>query len=221
MKFQILGLFAASLALFGTGCETPWYSMEPVADSLIPPTNPFPQQSDVKSRADTVGKPADVHFFGDHAVYMGDKDGYRYVHVRDIFEFWGFLGECDYLIPENDWPMKHPMPLTTDATLWQDVTWLNGDGPKDIPQDAFLHITPAFPLGAPATQPALMPTPTDNFSTRPAPETSSTEPTAPTSAPTSSPATQVVPSATAPTEPTTEPQSAKVLPPTTQPASQP
>ena len=110
--------------------------------------------------AQKIGQPGDIQFFGDRAVYMGDQDGYRYVHVRDLFDFWGFMGECDYKVAESEWPMKHPMPLTCDATRWQNVEWMNGDAPAGVPQSAFLRMTPAFPLGAPKTQPTTMPTTT-------------------------------------------------------------
>ena len=100
--------------------------------------------------ADTVDKPAEVKFFGDQAVYMGDRDDYRYVHVRDMFDYWGFLGEPVMRIAKSDWPMEHPMPLTMDASRWVDVSWMNGDAPPGVMRNAFLHITPAFPLGAPA-----------------------------------------------------------------------
>ncbi|HZK82599.1 MAG TPA: hypothetical protein VFC46_16060 [Humisphaera sp.] len=106
--------------------------------------------------ADKVGKPADVHFFGDRAVYMGDQDGYRYVHVRDLFDEWTWLGECTYKIPESDWPMEHPMKLTCNAAKWKDVEWLNGDAPPRIRQNVDLYVTPSFPVGAPKTQPTTM-----------------------------------------------------------------
>ncbi|HWE02385.1 MAG TPA: hypothetical protein VG326_08225 [Tepidisphaeraceae bacterium] len=107
--------------------------------------------------AQKVDKPADVQFFGDRAVYMGDKDGYRYVHVRDLFDKWTWLGECTYKIPDSEWPMQHPMPLTNDAEQWKDVEWLNGDAPPDVAQVSDLYITPAFPEGAPKTQPVTLP----------------------------------------------------------------
>jgi hypothetical protein len=103
-----------------------------------------------------VGQPSDVPFFGDKAVYMGDKDGYRYVHVRDLFDDWTWLGECTYMVPASDWPMANPMPLTCNASKWRDVEWLNGDGPPKVAQNAFLTIAPTFPVGAPATQPSTM-----------------------------------------------------------------
>jgi len=114
-----------------------------------------------------VGRPCDVQFFGDHAMYMGDADGYRYVHVHDLFSCLTFLGEREYKIPESQWPMQHPMPLTDNANFWQDVQWMNGDAPPGIPQSVFLTMTPTFPLGAPKTQPSEVP-PTRNFETRPA-----------------------------------------------------
>src|ERR1700689_4660450 len=107
--------------------------------------------------AQKVGQPSDIHFFGDEAVYMGDQDGYRHVHVRELFGGWNFLGECDYKVPASEWPMEHPMPLTEDASKWQNVSWMNGDAPAGVAQNVFLEITPPFPLGAPKTQPATKP----------------------------------------------------------------
>lgn len=103
--------------------------------------------------AQTIGQPHDFPVFGNHAVYMGDEGGYRYVHVRDINGFWNFVGECDFKVPASQWPMEHPMPLTDDAAQWRNVEWMNGDAPQGIGQNAFLSITPASPLGVPAMQP--------------------------------------------------------------------
>ena len=149
-----------SVFAFTAGCESPWYQAEPVADALIPPSNPYAMESSRKDLADTVGKPIDIHFFGDQAVYMGDHGGYRYVHLRDMSDFWGFPGECDFRVAQEQWPMEHPMPLTADATKWVDVTWMDSDAPEGVAQNPALHITPTFPLGAPKTQPAMIPTKT-------------------------------------------------------------
>jgi hypothetical protein len=110
-----------------------------------------------KQLAQKVGQPADVPFFGDQAMYMGDSDGYRYVHLRDLFDDHNMIGERDYRVPASQWPMKHPMPLTEDASKWQNVTWMNGDGLPGVEQHPFLHITTTYPLGAPQTQPATAP----------------------------------------------------------------
>ncbi|HET6246463.1 MAG TPA: hypothetical protein VFE47_02100 [Tepidisphaeraceae bacterium] len=206
LKLRPLALTSTMFFLLAAGCESPWPTVEPVADALIPPTNPWACEMSRKDLADTVGKPADINFFGDQAEYMGDHDGNRYVHVRDMSDFWGFLGECVYTVPAKDWPMAHPMPLTVDATQWQDVTWMGGDGPQGVGQNGFLHITPSFPLGAPKTRPSSYPTPTQS----PAGET----PGISTSAP-GSPATATVPS-TDSTAPSAQVQIGPTQPSTTQ-----
>lgn len=120
--------------------------------------------------ADKVGKPDDVQFFANRALYLGDKDGYRYVHVRDLFSCGTFLGEGTYKVPQSQWPMSHPMPLTSNAQLWQDVQWMGGEAPQDVPQSGFLALTPSFPEGAPA-----MPTPPGTQMSMPGTGPSSTQ----------------------------------------------
>ena len=156
--FQPRVLISLGLLLGAAGCESYWTYTEPVADTVIPPRNPFSLDTSRQALADRVGQPHDVTFFGDQAVYMGDKDGYRYVHVRNLFGIAQYFGECDYKVPESQWPMQNPMPLTEDASKWQNVSWLNGDAPAGVAQNAFLQITPSFPLGTPQTKPSTAPT---------------------------------------------------------------
>lgn len=112
------------------------------------------QDASRQAIVEKVGQPTDVKFFGDQVLYMGDYEGYRYVHVRDMFDTYKNYGECTYRIPQSQWPMTHPMPLTEDPAYWQQVTWMNGDAPPGVSQNIFMNLTPTFPLGAPpASQP--------------------------------------------------------------------
>lgn len=170
-SLRVVLLCVTGLALFSAGC-----AQEISSDQL----------------ASKIGRPHDVNFFGDQAVYMGDRDGYRYVHLRDMFDFWGFLGECDYKVRESQWPMKNPMRLTGNASKWRDVTWLDGNAPEGVPQNVFLTISPSYPEGTPKTQPASMPS-TTAYGEMPGSEpiavpTPPAAATAPASAPTTQPA---------------------------------
>jgi hypothetical protein len=142
--------------------------------------------------------------------------------------FWGFLGECDYAIPESQWPMEHPMPFTEDATKWRDVTWLDGgDAPVSVAQNPFLFTTPSFPVGAPATKPAMVPSSID-FTTQPSPSgntpasTLPDAPVVPATQPSTTTSATTESSAPTPAAPTTQPagtEGATTAPGTVQPAT--
>ena len=148
-----------------------------ISSSLLAFTGGCTQEISRQQLVDKIGDPHDVAFFGDRAIYKGDKDGYRYVHVRNMFDFWGFLGECDYKIRESEWPMEHPMQLTSKATHWQDVTWMDTDAPAGVRQNELLYLSPSFPIGAPSTQAS------NSDQTTPRPASSPAERNGPTSVP--------------------------------------
>lgn len=146
---------------------------------------------------------AGIHPFSAQFLYVGDDDGYHYVHRRNIYSFGSSLpvwavGDCDYKIPASDWEIAHSFPRTDNPRWWRNVTWMNGDT-RGIPQNPFMYATPHFPEGAPATRPTSFPAPAGQGmpDTLPAPETlPATEPTptpdsqpaAPTTQPASAPA---------------------------------
>lgn len=133
------------------GCTEPFTQPDVVESTVFPLTNP-PAQASPGEVADKVDHPADSHFFADRALYMGDKDGYRYVHVRDMFGCLTFLGEQTYAIKADQWPVEHPMAFTEDATRWQDVRWMASSGLPGVQPTVLLSATPTFPLGAPPDQ---------------------------------------------------------------------
>ena len=152
-----------------------------------------------------VGQPQQDPFFGNQVLYMGDRDGYRYVHVRSLHSY---LGDRDYKVPAENWNMQHPMRYSTNPLNWRDVTWMNGDA-IDFQQNAFLNASPSFPEGAPATQPFASPAAQQRFEAPAMPDQPAGGP-ATQPMPAAQPAVQDLATPTLPTPPTitTSPQSA-------------
>src|ERR1700733_5946279 len=63
---------------------------------------------------------SEAQVFPDHAVWMGDADGYHYIHVRNIY---CMLGDKDYKVPVASWDLPDPFPWTDDASQWRNVQW--------------------------------------------------------------------------------------------------
>ncbi len=158
-RSRILCLWAASAALaLSAGCSINALTQpETVESQVIPLTHGGAKEISPQDLVQKMGNPNDVQFFGDRLVYMGDKNGYRYVHLRDMYRSDTFLGEHDYKVREADWPMEHPMRLMRDAHKWQDVSWMNGDTLPGALEDWNLYASPSYPMGTPATQPTSYP----------------------------------------------------------------
>jgi len=156
-RTSLAAVLASAALIMSAGCNKDLLSKpEEMAGPLIPLRNCCAEETSAPDVAAKIAKPADFDFFASQAVYIGDKRDYRYVHVREITSPWGFLGERDYKIPASSDAMRHPMPLTNDASRWENVAWLDADGLPGVTQDPSLHMQPTFPIGAPKanTQPA-------------------------------------------------------------------
>ena len=45
--------------------------------------------------------------------YMGTETGFHYLRLISVY------GSATYRVPETDWLVRHPFPLTSDKTRWQ------------------------------------------------------------------------------------------------------
>ncbi|HWE93420.1 MAG TPA: hypothetical protein VG269_05545 [Tepidisphaeraceae bacterium] len=149
--------------------------------------------------------------YSDQFLYVGDAEGYHYVHRRSVYSFGASLpvwavGDADYKISTSDWEVAHAFPLTDNPRQWRNVMWMDGDT-RGIPQSPFMYATPSFPEGAPATRPTSFPAgqnvpdtlPTTDSALPPPdsqPAAPTTQPAAPDTAPATAPAQ--TPAATAP-----------------------
>jgi hypothetical protein len=165
---SVFTLVSISIALFSAGCaeET---SREHIVSHLTA---------------------SESQVFPDHAVWMGDRGGYHYIHVRNIY---CLLGDKDYVVPVATWDLPDPFPFTDDASKWRNVQWED--------KDALLRSRFAYVLLDPREQVASPSVRTDSQPTQPATDI------APSATQQIEPTTITAPSATQQNAPTTQPAS--------------
>ncbi|MDB5333555.1 MAG: hypothetical protein JWP03_4706 [Phycisphaerales bacterium] len=184
MRFRLLPatfLPLAALLVFGAGC----------AQTI--------SREQLAAKVEKAGGQA----YSDQFLYVGDSDGYHYVHRRSVYSFGAALpvwavGDADYKVANSDWEVAHTFPLTDNPRRWRNVMWMDDDT-RGIPQSPFMYATPSFPEGAPATRPTSFPAGQNVPDTLPTTD-SALPPESQPAAPTTQPATPDTAPATAPAQ---------------------